>query len=284
MKRFDQHSTAEIDAAASVGGGCVIGPYARIGPGVSLGDGCSVAAFAYLSGAVRVECGAAIGPHVCIVAGEGKSIVIHQGARIGAQATVAGGFTIGDHAVVEPGAVVNKNVPANAIVAGNPARIVGYVATAARLESSPTELPGTTCTETSVRGVRLYTLPMVEDLRGNLTFGEAARHVPFDIKRYFLTFSVDSEEARGEHAHRRCEQFLVAVAGRVHLLADDGANRQEFVLDSPTRAVYLPPMVWGVQSRFSAGAVLLVLCSDYYDPADYIRDYGEFAALTRNLP
>jgi dTDP-4-dehydrorhamnose 3,5-epimerase-like enzyme len=100
------------------------------------------------------------------------------------------------------------------------------------------------------------------------------------VKRYFLTFDVASEEVRGEHAHRRLHQFAICVSGRLHIFADDGRNREEFILDRPTLALHLPPMVWGVQYRFSPGAVLMVLCSDYYDPGDYIRDYSQFLELS----
>jgi UDP-2-acetamido-3-amino-2,3-dideoxy-glucuronate N-acetyltransferase len=71
------------------------------------------------------------------------------------------------------------------------------------------------------------------------------------------------------------------VHGRVHILADNGQVREEFILDRPNVGLHLPPMIWGVQYRFSPGAVLLVLCSDLYDPGDYIRDYSSFLAERR---
>ncbi len=134
---------------------------------------------------------------------------------------------------------------------------------------------------TSVKGVTLHRLPLVDDVRGMLTFGEFARHVPIEVKRYFLVFGVSSEEIRGEHAHRTLHQFFLCVHGKCHVVADDGVDREEFVLDSPNLAIHLPPMVWGMQYKYSADAVLLVLASDYYDAADYIRDYSEFVALCR---
>jgi dTDP-4-dehydrorhamnose 3,5-epimerase-like enzyme len=134
---------------------------------------------------------------------------------------------------------------------------------------------------TTVAGVTVHRLPLVEDLRGFLSFGEVLHHIPFEVKRYFLVFGVSSEEIRGEHAHRASHQFLVCVHGRCHLVADDGVSRQEFVLDSPAVGVHLPSMVWGAQYRYSKDAVLLALVSDVYDPADYIRDYSEFVRLRR---
>jgi dTDP-4-dehydrorhamnose 3,5-epimerase-like enzyme len=103
--------------------------------------------------------------------------------------------------------------------------------------------------------------------------------VPFEVKRYFLVFDVASEHIRGEHAHRTLQQFLVCVAGRCHVVTDDGTSRHEVVLDSPAKGVHIPPMVWATEYKFTRDAVLLVLASEYYDPGDYIRDYGDFVAL-----
>jgi len=87
---------------------------------------------------------------------------------------------------------------------------------------------------------------------------------------------VSSSQVRGEHAHRKCHQFLICAHGKVHVVADDGTNREEFVLDDPTLGVYLPPGVWGLQYKHSPDAVLLVFASHYYDASDYIRDYLEY--------
>jgi dTDP-4-dehydrorhamnose 3,5-epimerase-like enzyme len=134
---------------------------------------------------------------------------------------------------------------------------------------------------TRVAGVTLHRLPHVPDMRGNLSFGEIGSQVPFEVKRYFLVYSVASKEIRGEHAHRSLHQFLICVHGRCHVVADDGTNRQEFVLDSPTIGLYLPPMVWGIQYKYTEDAVMLVLASDKYDPASYVRDYAEFLELVK---
>jgi hypothetical protein len=113
-------------------------------------------------------------------------------------------------------------------------------------------------------------------LRGSLAAGEIGRHIPFDIRRFFWVYKVPSQEVRGEHAHRTLHQFLVCICGRCSVFADDGGNRQEFLLDDPTIGLHLPPLVWAVQYKFSPDAVLLVAGSERYDPADYIRDYSEF--------
>jgi dTDP-4-dehydrorhamnose 3,5-epimerase-like enzyme len=180
-------------------------------------------------------------------------------------------------AMVGAGAVVTHNAPPHSKLAGNPARIIGYVdatpeAPAARLiEEVRDAIP--------LGEATVYRLPRTEDMRGSLTFGEIHRHVPFEVKRYFLVFDVASEHIRGEHAHRTLHQFLVCVAGRCHVVTDDGTSRHEVVLDSPAKGVYIPPMVWSTEYKFTRDAVLLVLASEYYDSQDYIRDYSDFLAL-----
>ncbi len=135
---------------------------------------------------------------------------------------------------------------------------------------------------TRVRGVTLHHLREVHDARGNLSAAEVGVDIPFEVKRYFLVYQVPGMELRGEHAHRACHQFLVAVAGSLHVIADDGEHREEFVLDRPSLGLHLPPMVWGVQHRHTPGAVLMVLASHAYDSGDYIRDYAEFTAQKAN--
>ena len=132
-----------------------------------------------------------------------------------------------------------------------------------------------------MRGVVVHALSEVEDLRGNLVAGEIGDFLPFAVKRFFLVHGVSSREIRGQHAHRKCHQFLVCVRGSCRVIADDGTQRQEFLLDTPARGVYLPPLTWGVQYDYSADAALLVLASHAYDPARLRRDYEAFLRLVR---
>jgi dTDP-4-dehydrorhamnose 3,5-epimerase-like enzyme len=132
-----------------------------------------------------------------------------------------------------------------------------------------------------VPGVAVHRLKLVADLRGSLSAGEFLTQIPFAPKRYFLVFDVPGKDVRGEHAHRTCHQFLVCVRGTVAIVVDNGRTSEEIVLDAPDIGVYLPPMVWAVQYKYSADAVLLVFASEHYDPADYIRDYDEFLAAIR---
>ena len=132
---------------------------------------------------------------------------------------------------------------------------------------------------TSVGRVTLHRFRRVDDLRGTLSAGEFPTQVPFVPQRYFMVFDVPSKEVRGEHAHRKCHQFLVCARGSLTVVVDDGTTSEEIVLDAPHLGLYLPPMIWAVQYKYSEDALLLVFASDPYDPADYIRDYEEFRAL-----
>lgn len=203
---------------------------------------------------------------------------IESGASIGANATILPGISIGQRAMIGAGSVVTRSVPANAIVAGNPARIVGYVDSQPLAEVSSEIVNNVTASvqPTAISGVTLHRLPLVDDLRGNLIVGEFERHIPFAVKRFFMVFDVPSAETRGEHAHKVCQQFLVCVKGSVSVVADDGKNRQEFLLDKANVGLYLPAGVWGIQYKYSADAMLLVFASEHYDADDYIRSYNQY--------
>ena len=134
---------------------------------------------------------------------------------------------------------------------------------------------------TGVRGVTLYRLPVFPDPRGKLSVGEFQRDIPFLPQRYFLVFEVPSLERRGAHAHRECHQFLQIVRGSGRIGVDDGQAREEFALDQPHLALHTPPMTWVTLSHFSPDAMLIVFCSHYYDPADYLHDYDDFCRQAR---
>ena len=203
--------------------------------------------------------------------------VVRRGASIGANATILPGLEIGQQAMVGAGAVVTRSVPPFAVAVGNPARIVGYVDSegAQTAESTPAG-PPPAAGAVGVGAATLHELPLVKDLRGNLSVGEFERSVPFRPKRYFLVFDVPSKEVRGEHAHKRCDQFLICVRGACAVVVDDGTQRRQLTLDRPNLGLHIPAGVWGIQYKYTADAVLLVFASEYYDPDDYIRSYPEF--------
>lgn len=123
---------------------------------------------------------------------------------------------------------------------------------------------------------RIIKLPKINDQRGNLTFVEENKHIPFDVKRIFYIYDIPTAQSRGAHAHRRLHQFLICLSGSLDVNLDDGHNKKTIHLNRPWEGLYVPPMVWGSETNFDAGTIYLILASDFYDESDYYRDYNEF--------
>lgn len=296
----------------NVGDGTRIWAFAHVLPGAVIGAGCNICDGVFIENDVRVgnnvtvKCGVQlwdgvevgddvfIGPNATftndmrprskVYPEAFLRTVVEKGASIGANATILPGVRIGSNAMVGAGAVVLRSVPPNAIVVGNPARIVGYADAGVHGSRTAANRASPSASASTVRGVEQFTLSDIPDMRGNLSVGEFERGIPFVPKRYFLVYGVPTAEIRGEHAHFECHQFLIATNGSVHVVADDGHHREEFVLERPNQGLYLPPMTWGIQYKYSADAVLLVFASHYYDNADYIRDYADFQQRVHSLP
>ena len=305
MNSFFVHEKA-ICETAEVGDGTRIWAFSHLLPGAVVGSDCNICDSVFIENDVvvgdrvtikcgvqlwdglRVEDDVFIGPNATftndrfppnkVYPEKSATTVVRKEASIGANATLLSGVEIGAGAMVGAGAVVTQSVPPYAVAVGNPARIVGYVD--AQTTAASATGPITDKVSSEVRGVTLHDLPHISDMRGSLSVGEFGRSIPFETKRYFIVFDVPSREVRGEHAHRACHQFLVCVRGSCAVVADDGVKRREFLLDRPNLGIHLPPMTWGTQYKYSNDAVLLVFASDYYDAADYIRDYGEFKSLS----
>ncbi len=280
---------------ARIGSDCNICDHVFIENDVVVGDRVTIKCGVQLWDGIRIENGVFIGPNVTFANDifprskrypeKFMQTAVREGASIGANATILPGLTIGKNAMVGAGAVVTRNVPQNAIVVGNPAYINGYASQSqkkhpSKFDMSPKAAPQVL--SSSVKGVNVYILPVINDMRGNLSVAEYERHLPFIPNRFFLVYDVVSREVRGEHAHRELQQFLVCTAGSCSIVVDDGMNSEEIILDCPNIAVYIPPMVWGIQYKYSKDAVLLALCSDVYKPEDYIRDYDQFIQEVRN--
>lgn len=276
-------SGAKIGADANICSHCLIENDVIIGDRVTLKSGVQ------LWDGIRIGDDVFIGPNVSFAndifprskqtPAQFLVTQIEPSVSIGSGATILPGVTIGRNAMVGAGAVVTRSVPPNAIVVGNPAKIVGYVDA---VQGSDTTGPAGSqkgIRATQVTGVSIHQMPRVVDIRGSLTVGEFDRGIPFDAKRYFMVFDVPSKETRGEHAHKACHQFLICVRGSCAVVADDGINREEILLNSPDIGLHLPPMTWGIQYKYSADAVLLVFASHYYDADDYIRNYNDFCKL-----
>lgn len=281
---------AHVLPGAKIGADCNICDHVFIENDVVIGDRVTIKCGVQVWDGVRLEDDAFVGPNATFTNDKFprskqypekfKETIVRRGASVGANATILSGIVIGQNAMVGAGAVVTKDVPSNAIVVGNPARITGYVSGAEtrKLTKTVSRECVAFSQEIGIPGVKVCRLPLINDMRGNLSFAEYSQHLPFIPKRYFIVFDVPSKEVRGEHAHKNLHQFLVCIKGTCSVVVDDSVNREEILLDSPNIGVHVPPMVWSVQYKYSQDAVLLVLASDIYDPADYIRDYDEFLA------
>lgn len=308
MSKHFIHSHA-ICESKNIGDGTRIWAFAHVLPGARLGRECNVCDNVFIENdvivgdRVTIKCGVQlwdgvtieddvfIGPNVTFTNDpfprskqypeRFSRTVIKKGASIGANVTILPCLTIGTNAMIGAGAVVTRSVPPNAIVVGNPARITGFVETKRNdieVRSAKETVEGND-NHNSLAGNSIYCLKEISDTRGSLSVGEFEKEIPFAPLRYFLVYGVPPEKVRGEHAHIECHQFLIAVKGSVHVIADDGVNRTEFILDRPNKGLHLPPMTWGVQYRYSTDAVLLVFASHHYEPDDYITDYDEFIRL-----
>lgn len=242
-----------------------------------------------ISEGTLIEDGVIIGARA-VLAGDG--IIVRQDARIGAAAVIAEGVTIGQGAWVRPGAVVLRSIPPNSIVEGNPAQVVGYVGRSGRESAKAPrhvdinnvgDISRPNCVPLEVGDSALYLMRRVTDARGALTVGEVPSELPFAPARYFAVFDVPTVELRGEHAHKRCQQFLICLHGSCRVLLDNGEDRCEVTLDRPDMGVFMPEMIWGTQYRYSPDAVLLVFASHPYDAEDYLRTYDDFLAERERL-
>jgi glyoxylate utilization-related uncharacterized protein len=131
---------------------------------------------------------------------------------------------------------------------------------------------------------RLIDLPKIidPDGRGNLTFIENERHIPFAVKRVYYLYDVPGGATRAGHAHKTLEQFLIAMSGSFDITLDDGYQKKKFCLNRSYYGLYLPPMIWRDIDNFSSGSVCMVLASDFFDEADYYRDYRLFLQAAKH--
>jgi len=286
---------AHVLPGARIGSDCNICDHVFVENDVVIGDRVTVKSGVQLWDGVRLEDDVFVGPNVTfsndpfprskVRPNQFATTLVRAGASIGSNATILPGLEIGSLAMVGAGAVVTRSVPTRAIAVGNPARIVGYVqADGTRGDFVATEVSAIGTDDApkterlGVHGVTLHHLPAFEDMRGALSVGNIQSDVPFEPRRYFMVHSVPSIEVRGEHAHRECHQFLVCAHGACSVVVDDGRSSAEVRLARPSLGIYMPPMTWAVQYKYTADAVLLVLASHAYNPDDYIRTYREFLA------
>ena len=284
---------AHVLPGAVIGANCNICDHVFIENDVTVGDDVTVKSGVQLWDGVRLGDRVFVGPNATFTNDRFPrskhhpeaflQTIVEDGASIGANATILPGITIGRRAMIGAGAVVTKSVPANAVVVGNPAVIIGYQTGPHVVPTLMQTVPGATGDKTplEVGGCELWRLPHFSDLRGELAPLDFADNLPFKPVRTFLVYGVPSDKVRGEHAHRLCHQFLVAAHGRLSVVVDDGQGRKEVSLADPSIGLYLPPRVWGIQYKFQPDTVLLVMASHPYDAGDYIRDYSDFLAMVK---
>jgi UDP-2-acetamido-3-amino-2,3-dideoxy-glucuronate N-acetyltransferase len=316
LSNVNIHETAEVQSI-DIGPGTVVWQSVIILKGAQIGSDVNICAQCFIENdviignRVTIKCGVYlwdgtrlgndvfVGPNVTfsndkfpqskIYPAVFQKTIVEDGASIGAGSVLLPGVTIGRGASIGAGAVVTQSVPPYAIVVGNPARISGYVENSASVAAigkggvQKLLYSDEKIVRVGVGDVTLHRLKSVQDMRGDLCAGEFSKDIPFEPKRYFLVYNVPSQKTRGEHAHHACHQFLICVKGSCAVVVDDGKSRCEISLDSPYKGLYLPPLTWGIQYKYSSDAVLLVFTSDYYDADDYIRDYAEFIqAISQN--
>lgn len=124
-------------------------------------------------------------------------------------------------------------------------------------------------------------LPKIADARGNLTFIEGGRHVPFDIRRVYYLYDVPGGSERGGHAHKDLSQFLIAMSGSFDVVISDGREQRRIHLNRSYKGLFICPMIWRELDNFSSGAVCMALASHVYDESDYYRDYSEYLKALR---
>jgi acetyltransferase-like isoleucine patch superfamily enzyme/dTDP-4-dehydrorhamnose 3,5-epimerase-like enzyme len=304
--KYYLHPTSIVNTKA-IGDGTKIWDFCNILKGARIGNNCNICHGCFIEGSVVigdnvtiktnvslwdgivVEDGVFIGPNVGFTNDkfprskkhlkEHPKTLIKRDASIGANVTILPGITIGENSMVGAGAVVTKDVPANAIVVGNPASIKGYVGSE-KSEIIET-VAGVIVKKINVKGIKLINIPKASDIRGDLSYAQINKDIPFIPKRFFAVYNVPGMQVRGEHAHKISHQLLICVHGLVNVMVDDGENRFEMQLRPFEKGIYIPPMIWTVHYKYSDDAMLLVIASDEYDEKDYIRNYQEFLKIVK---
>lgn len=282
---------SHVLGGAVIGKNCNINDHVFIENKVKVGNNVTIKSGVQLWDGIRLEDNVFVGPNVTftnnpfprskVYPNKYPETLVKKGASIGAGAVILPEITIGESAMVGAGAVVTESVPAHTIVVGNPARVIGYIDQDKKKKAQPLKIQPSSHNKlkvihSRVRGVIIYRLPLTKDIRGDLLAIEFAKWVPFIPKRSFLIFNVPSEKIRGEHAQKTCHQLLICLSGTCGIVIDDGKNREEVFLDNASIGIYIPPMIWATQYKFSTDAKLLVFASHHYDPKDYIRTYDEY--------
>ncbi len=133
----------------------------------------------------------------------------------------------------------------------------------------------------NIERCRIIELPRIADPRGNLTFIERSKHVPFEIQRVYYLYDVPGGAERGGHGHKELHQLIIAMSGSFDVSLDDGFEQKRFHLNRSYYGLYVCPMIWRAIDNFSSGSVCMVLASNLYSETDYYRDYQSFITAVR---
>ena len=133
----------------------------------------------------------------------------------------------------------------------------------------------------SIKDCHIIELPKIADPRGNLTFIEENKHIPYEIKRVFFLYDVPGGESRAGHALKTCNQLLIAASGSFNVTLDDGTEKKVFHLNRSYYGLHISPLIWREIDNFSSGSVCMVLASEFYSETDYLREYDEFVKAVR---
>lgn len=134
----------------------------------------------------------------------------------------------------------------------------------------------------TIQDVKIIELPKFLDSRGNLSFAEHFKQVPFEIKRTYWIYDVPGGESRGGHAYVKNQEFIIALSGAFDVIVDDGENKKTFSLNRSYFGLYVPNGLWRTMENFSTNSFALEFGSEHYDKKDYIRDIDQFLKMKRN--
>lgn len=286
---------------ARLGRDCNICDHVFIENDVTVGDRVTVKSGVQLWDGVRLSDDVFVGPNVTFTNDRmprsrnphftALETHVEQGASIGANATILPGLRIGANAMVAAGAVVTRDVPPNALVAGNPARVRRVLGgdTTPQSQEPPSRAQAAADGQSiaqelnlqdrqwySIEDCKVLPLNRYDDERGSLVPIECGSEMPFVPERVFATFAVPGGTTRGEHANLKTHEFIVCLSGGLTVWVYDGTSEKEIRIDQPNMGVIVPPTVWIELREFVQDSCILVLASHSYDPDEYIRDLATF--------
>tara|TARA_B100000927_G_C16464352_1_gene469116 strand:- start:2000 stop:2413 length:414 start_codon:yes stop_codon:yes gene_type:complete len=128
----------------------------------------------------------------------------------------------------------------------------------------------------SLLNCKLLDIPLIKERRGDISFIDSNKHIPFEIKRIYYIYDVPKDQVRGSHAHKELRQFLICISGVLEINIDDGFQKRNFTLDDPSKGLLIEPVVWKDIKFLEDNSVCLCLVNEYFSEADYLRTYNDF--------